>query len=54
MINSHQVIGDEIPIQKSTAVTELRSLKSSPEAVMCNVATQSVENLIQNMKKDLM
>ena len=41
MINSHQVIGDEIPIQKSTAVTELRSLKSSPEAVMCNVATQS-------------
>ncbi len=41
MINSHQVVGEEIPIQQTTAVTELRSLKSSPEAVLCNVATQS-------------
>lgn len=41
MISSHQIIGDEIPIQKTTAVTELRSLRSSPEAIMCNVATQS-------------
>jgi hypothetical protein len=41
MTNSHQVIGEEIPIQQSTAITELRSLKSSPEAILCNVATQS-------------
>jgi hypothetical protein len=41
MTNSHQVIGEEIPIQQTTAVTELRSLKSSPEAILCNVATQS-------------
>ncbi|WP_145597831.1 hypothetical protein [Candidatus Pelagibacter sp. FZCC0015] len=41
MIHSHQVVGEEIPIQQTTAVTELRSLKSSPEAVLCNVATQS-------------
>ena len=41
MINSHQVIGEEIQIQKTAAVTELRLLKSSPEAVLCNVATQS-------------
>jgi len=41
MINSHQVIGEEIPIQQTTAITELRSVKSSPEAILCNVATQS-------------
>ena len=41
MINSHQVIGEEIQIQKTAAVTELRSLNSSPEAILCNVATQS-------------
>jgi len=41
MMSSHQVIGEEIPIQQTTAVTELRSLKSSPEAILCNVATQS-------------
>ena len=41
MMKSHQVIGEEVPIQQTTAVTELRTLKSSPEAVMCNVATQS-------------
>ena len=41
MLHSHQVVGEEIPIQQTTAVTELRSLKSSPEAVLCNVATQS-------------
>ena len=39
--NSHQVIGEEIPIQKSTAVTELRSLEDSPEAVFCNVASDA-------------
>ena len=41
MMSSHQVIGEEVPIQHTTAVTELRSLKSSPEAILCNVATQS-------------
>ena len=41
MMNSHQVIGEEIPIQQTTAVTELRTLRSSPEAILCNVATQS-------------
>ena len=41
MMSSHQVIGEEVPIQQTTAVTELRSLKSSPEAILCNVATQS-------------
>ena len=41
MMSSHQVIGEEIPIQQTTAVTELRSIKSSPEAILCNVATQS-------------
>ena len=41
MMSSHQVIGEEIPIQQTTAITELRSLKSSPEAILCNVATQS-------------
>lgn len=41
MLHSHQVVGEEIPIQQTTAVTELRSLKSSPEAILCNVATQS-------------
>ena len=39
--NYHQVIGEEIPIQKSTAVTELRSLEDSPEAVFCNVASDA-------------
>jgi len=38
--NSHQIIGEEIPIQQTTAITELRSLDSSPEAIACNVATQ--------------
>ena len=32
--------GEEIPIQQTTAITELRSLDSSPEAIACNVATQ--------------
>ena len=41
MINSHQVVGEEIPIQQTTAVTELRTLKSSPEAILCNVVIQS-------------
>ena len=41
MNNSNQVIGEEIPIQKSTAVTELRSLEDSPEAVFCNVASDA-------------
>ena len=41
MMSTHQVIGEEVPIQQTTAVTELRSLKSSPEAILCNVATQS-------------
>jgi hypothetical protein len=41
MMSSHQVIGEEVPIQQTTAVTELRALKSSPEAILCNVATQS-------------
>ena len=41
MIKSHEIIGEEIPIQQTAAITELRTLKSSPEAVMCNVATQS-------------
>ena len=41
MMSSHQVIGEEILIQQTTAVTELRSLKSSPEAILCNIATQS-------------
>ncbi len=41
MMHSHQVIGEEIPIQQTTAVTELRTLRSSPEAILCNVATQS-------------
>ena len=41
MIHSHQVIGEEIPIQQTTAVTELRNLRSSPEAILCNVATQA-------------
>ena len=41
MMSSHQVIGEEIPIQKTTAVTELRTLKSSPEAILCNVAIQA-------------
>jgi len=40
MINSHQIIGEEVPIQQSTAITELRGLESSPEAISCNVATQ--------------
>ena len=40
-MHSHQVIGEEIPIQQTTAVTELRTLRSSPEAILCNVATQS-------------
>jgi len=40
MSKSHQVIGDEIPIQQTTAITELRALKSSPEAILCNIATQ--------------
>ena len=31
-MHSHQVIGEEIPIQQTAAVTELRTLKSSPEA----------------------
>ena len=44
MIDSHQVIGEEIPIQRTTAVTELRTLTSSPEAVLCNVATQATGN----------
>lgn len=38
---THQIVGEEIPIQRSTAITELRSLSSSPEAIMCNVATQA-------------
>ena len=41
MMSSHQIIGEEIPIQQTTAVTELRSLKSSPEAILCNIATQA-------------
>ena len=41
MMSSHQVIGEEVPIQQTTAITELRSLRSSPEAILCNVATQS-------------
>ena len=41
MITSHQVIGEEIPIQQTAAITELRTLNSSPEAIMCNVATQT-------------
>ena len=41
MTNSHQIIGEEIPIQQTTAVTELRTLNSSPEAILCNVAIQS-------------
>ena len=41
MMSSHQIIGEEIPIQQTTAITELRSLRSSPEAILCNVATQS-------------
>ena len=41
MIHTHQVIGEEIPIQQTTAVTELRTLRSSPEAILCNVAIQS-------------
>ena len=41
MMHSHEVIGEEIPIQQTTAITELRALKSSPEAILCNVATQS-------------
>ena len=41
MINTHQVVGEEIPIQRTTAVTELRTLKSSPEAILCNVVIQS-------------
>ena len=44
MIDAHQVIGEEIPIQRTTAVTELRTLTSSPEAVLCNVATQATGN----------
>ena len=40
MISSHQIIGDEVPIQQTTAITELRGLESSPEAILCNVATQ--------------
>ena len=42
MNSSHQEIGEEIPIQQSTAITELRSLKSSPEAIFCNITTQAV------------
>lgn len=38
---THQIVGEEIPIQRSTAITELRSLSSSPEAIMCNVAIQA-------------
>ena len=40
MINSHQIIGDEILLQQTAAVTELRVLESSPEAILCNVASQ--------------
>ena len=40
MINSHQIIGDEILLQQTAAVTELRVLESSPEAILCNVAPQ--------------
>ncbi len=40
MIDSHQIIGDEVPIQQTAAITELRALESSPEAVLCNIATQ--------------
>jgi hypothetical protein len=40
MINSHQIIGEEILLQKSAAITELRVLESSPEAILCNVASQ--------------
>ena len=39
MNKSHQIIGEEVPIQQSTAVTMLGALKSSPEAILCNVAT---------------
>ena len=48
MINTHQVVGEEIPIQRTTAVTELRTLKSSPEAILCNVLINLVENHIQS------
>jgi hypothetical protein len=40
MINSHQIIGDEVILQQTAAVTELRVLESSPEAILCNVASQ--------------
>ncbi len=51
MINSHQVIGEEIPIQRTTAITELRTLKSSPEAIQCNVALQASGNAYTNHNK---
>ena len=41
MMSSHQVIGEEIPIQQTTAVTELRSLNHHQKQFLCNVATQS-------------
>ena len=53
MINSHQVIGEEIPIQRTTAVTELRTLKSSPEAVMCNIVAQATGNAYTEHNKRL-
>ena len=34
------IIGDEILLQQTAAVTELRVLESSPEAILCNVAPQ--------------
>ena len=36
----HQIIGEEILLQQTAAVTELRVLESSPEAILCNVASQ--------------
>ena len=52
MINSHQIVGEEIQIQKTAAVTELRSLTSSPEAILCNVATQTAgKSYIEHNKR---
>ena len=45
MINSHQIIGDEILLQQTAAITELRVLESSPEAILCNVAPVSYTHL---------
>ena len=44
MTKSMKLLEKKFQFNKLLLLTELRTLKSSPEAIMCNVATQSGEN----------